>query len=884
MFKKNAIKKIYFLIFLISLFFIFSLDIIYKKILKNNYYSNKQSVLFKLSTELSEYINTKKKALEILTSNNIIKNYLLDFKEKEKVKFLFTTLRNLLDAEMIYMMNENGDVVLSTVYKNVTFLGKNYSFRPYFKNAIKGSEIITYAAVGITSKRRGFYLSKRIFNNKKVIGVVVIKLGLNYIEKLFKTYFPDDFQDTIALVSPEGIIFASNKIEFLYKTIHPISESEKEKIIALKRFQDTNFTVWRYFKNKNWNLIKLDIEWKDWYLMLAFPSKGSVKLLFHQKLLFIFIIIIFILFIVLMFMFTNYIKIKIESDEKLLAYQKELENIVKKRTEDLLVANKKLKSEIEKHKKTEMDLLKSKERFLKLSELFPEMIFETDIDGYITYANKKVSEILNLPFNEIKNKNFFEMVSEKERENIKNRFKKIILNNKKSDKYECKFLKHDKTEFPVSVSVAPIIDNNDKAIGMRGVVIDMTERIKQEEQNKTLLKKLEEEERIKSIGIMAGGIAHNFNNQLSIIKGYFSIMKKQCESGKEMNPEEKKKYTEKIINAIDNASFMIKRLLDFSRGEIDAIQNTKVIDISNILKDTVDMFSYNYPKIRIYADIKDSFFVKCNENELQQIFLNILINAAHATNETGKIWVSIEKFAPDSNIIESLNIDLSKSYVKICIKDNGIGMSEEVKKQIFTPFFTTKPAGMGTGLGLSSVYGIISGLKGTIFVESELKKGTTFYILLPLVDKNIQNPDKSLSKEKNNKSNNSNNRKNYNEINILLVEDNQEIRTLGKIILNKFGYNVIEAEDEKSAMNILETQGSNISIIILDFMLPEIDGIKLMKKIKKNYPHAHFILASGAISEKDKKEALNSGFDACISKPYTPTELLSTIKKIIKKL
>ena len=388
---------------------------------------------------------------------------------------------------------------------------------------------------------------------------------------------------------------------------------------------------------------------------------------------------------------------------------------------------------------------------------------------------------------------------------------------------------------------------------LHGVLVDITEQ-------KQLQSRLEQTERMEAVGQLASGVAHDFNNLLTIIKGYSSLLL-------ERNPDGRDRHAAKEIRqAADRAASLTHQLLAFSRKQtlqprvldLNAVVRGLETMLRRLLTENVDLV------IRTSPDIG---FVKADPVQMEQVLINLVVNARDAMPKGGRLIIATTGFAGHKHFAEKEKI-FASPYATLSVSDTGVGMDAVTKERIFEPFFTTKEVGKGTGLGLATVYGIIKQSNGHIEVESEPGKGSTFRISLPNVE-HVPAPPKKLMKSDMPKRGSGT---------ILLAEDEPLLRELGETILTQAGYTVITAGTSKSLRALIAEHQGKVDLLLTDVVMPNISGPELVRIARERWPNLRVLFMSGYANDDLQDLDSDAGF---IQKPFTPAELTAKIAEVL---
>jgi CheY-like chemotaxis protein len=369
---------------------------------------------------------------------------------------------------------------------------------------------------------------------------------------------------------------------------------------------------------------------------------------------------------------------------------------------------------------------------------------------------------------------------------------------------------------------------------------------------------------MEAIGTLAGGIAHDFNNLLQVTLGYSELL---LQERKEDDPE----YADllKIFQAAKNGAELVQRMLTFSRKvepkPIPLNLNRRILQVERLLRRTI-------PKmIDIQMDLSDDLAeVHADPTQVEQVLMNLAVNARDAMPDGGKLTLETKNVALDDEYCRNHAESKPGEYVLLTVSDTGHGMDKATIDHIFEPFYTTKELGRGTGLGLAMVYGIVKQHGGYITCYSEVEHGTTFNVYLPAIESQVE-PDVYKTGVM----------PAFGTETILLVDDEEFVRDLGARILSQAGYNVLTATNGKDALDLLEKEGTQVSLVILDLIMPEMGGKECLKELRKIDPQRKVLIASGLIADPSTKESVEKGAQGFVSKPFRMKELLRQVRKVL---
>jgi signal transduction histidine kinase/ActR/RegA family two-component response regulator len=398
-------------------------------------------------------------------------------------------------------------------------------------------------------------------------------------------------------------------------------------------------------------------------------------------------------------------------------------------------------------------------------------------------------------------------------------------------------------------------------LGLRGSLADITERKQAAAEQEKLKSQLVQAQKMESIGILAGGVAHDFNNILSIILGYSELLLLELATN---DPARAKVQT--IHEAGSRAATLTRQLLAFSRKQVVQLAPCSLNQlILNLTKMLGRMIGEDI-SLEVRATAQDDT-VLIDPGPMEQVLLNMAVNARDAMPTGGSLIVETENRELDAEYADTHEGVTPGRYVVVSVSDTGQGMSREVQAKIFDPFFTTKERGKGTGLGLAMVFGIIKQLGGHIFVYSEPGRGTTFKIFLPVSQAAVEKPSE-LSLPPLPQGNET----------ILVVDDEPSLKTLVTAILRPLGYTMLEAGSGAEAMEISDAFSERIDILLTDVIMPGMNGKELAEAITARRPETRVIYMSGYTDNAIAHHGVLDPGVVLIEKPITADKLTAVLK------
>ena len=505
------------------------------------------------------------------------------------------------------------------------------------------------------------------------------------------------------------------------------------------------------------------------------------------------------------------------------------------------------------HRRTVEQLGENRARLASIIDSSEDAIISKDLNGIITSWNRGAEHIYGYTSEEAIGKHISLLTPGDHTAEISKILGQIALG-ETVEHHESVRVTKDGRQLNVSISVSPLRDASDKIVGASVIARDITAQKRSEGQ-------LRQAQKMEAIGRLAGGVAHDFNNILGIINACTEFLRDRIDPAAEPSL-----YVENIRKASERGRALTKQLLAFSRTS--AIQ-PRVLDLNERLRDISKLLR---PLLGDDVEIlivprSTSAVVEADPGQLDQIVVNLAVNARDAMPHGGKFILETGAVSFDEAFADQNQAMRPGKYILLAVSDTGHGMDEATMSRIFEPFFTTKDKGKGTGLGLATVYGIVKQSAGHILVYSEPGHGTTFKIYLPSADHKIGLGSKveveTVGPER--------------QATILLVEDDEIMRSLTRQLLQEHGYTVVEADDGKSALEWAESHPQPVDLLLTDVVMRRMSGPELVERLHPSRPTLKVVYMSGYTGELiAEREMLQRGI-TLLEKPFSRTALLNTI-------
>jgi two-component system cell cycle sensor histidine kinase/response regulator CckA len=476
-------------------------------------------------------------------------------------------------------------------------------------------------------------------------------------------------------------------------------------------------------------------------------------------------------------------------------------------------------------------------------------------DGKITYANETLAQILGYSQHELLGADASKFIPVECAE-IYRRAEKELLERGRTSIHELQLMRKDGSRVPVLGGRALVEGTDHSCIGY---FLDTSGLKRSEAERKRLEEELVHSEKINALGQLAGGIAHDFNNQLAVIIGYTSLLESKLGSD-----ESSRENTQQVLRAADRARTLIRQLLAFSRKQM---LRREVVDLNKLLREMQSMLR---PLVNENIEIvlklsPEPQLVEIDQSQFEQVLLNLVVNGRDAMPQGGVLTLTLSHSRVESESKESMIG--SGEYVTLQVSDTGCGIEDSIKQRIFEPFFTTKQHKGGTGLGLSTAYGIVTQSGGEISVTSKTGIGSSFTIQLPRLQKARDAPAQATPEDG----------RDALAATVLLVEDLEDLREITAQILSDRGLRVLQAKDGLEAVEMARKHNV-IDLVLSDIVMPRLNGPEAVRRIRESHPNIKVIYLSGyadsVITEED---------DVLLAKPITPDALIASIRNSLDK-
>lgn len=503
--------------------------------------------------------------------------------------------------------------------------------------------------------------------------------------------------------------------------------------------------------------------------------------------------------------------------------------------------------------RAEAALRDSEERFRQLANASWEAVLIHE-KGVLSHANEMFFEMFGYTPEELAGEHIVSVILAKESVGeVQNR-----IENSLTSSYEAVGRRKNGTTFPIEVHVREVtIQGRDVRMS---AIRDLTER-------KIMEARIAQSEKMEAIGTLAGGIAHDFNNILSAIMGYSELSLSQLEGN------EKVRYNiGEVLRAGHRAKDLVLQILTFARK---SKEEKRPVQASLIIKEALKLLRASLPSsIEIRNSLYSDSYVLSDTTQIHQIMMNLCTNAGKAMGDGGVLEIELSEVELDSVLITSMHLDVEPGrFLRLTVKDSGVGIPEELQVKIFDPFFTTRSKSQGTGLGLSVVHGIVKDCRGAITVESQVGKGSVFTVYLPIIEPNVDTRA-TVTDELLPTGNES----------IMFVDDEPAIVDMAEKVLTNLGYTVSGYTSSSEALLAFARNSDKYDLVITDMTMPHMNGDRFARELLSLKADIPIIICTGFSEQITEEEALKIGISSYIMKPVVMKTLAITVRNALGKI
>jgi PAS domain S-box-containing protein len=503
-------------------------------------------------------------------------------------------------------------------------------------------------------------------------------------------------------------------------------------------------------------------------------------------------------------------------------------------------------------------------RLAAIVEASSDAIVSMSSDLVIESWNQGAAGLFGWTENEAIGRSAWMLVPESDVEAVRLQAARVVDGERMNDA-ELRLVRKDGENVLVSFSASPMRDANGAVVGLAAFVRDVSERKRAQDDLKRVELQLQQAQKMEAVGRLAGGVAHDFNNILSVILSYSELLRAEVRPGEPM-----REALDEICSAGQRATSLTRQLLAFSRQQITELRILNLNDVvggiesmlRRVLREDIDLTVLTGQNL---------WLCKADRGQMEQVLMNLVVNARDAMPEGGKVTIETSNSVLDAIYVRQHPDATTGPHVVLTISDSGVGMDRATQARIFEPFFTTKPQEKGTGLGLSTVYGIVKQAGGNIWVQSEPTKGTTFRIDLPrargATNESMAPPPRPAALGGSET--------------ILLVEDEEHVRAVVRTILRAARYNVLEASNGGEALLLCEQHSGRIDLLLTDVVMPRLSGRELAERLAVVRPEMKVLFMSGYTKDTMIHEAVLEAGIQYLQKPITPDALRAKVRQVL---
>jgi PAS domain S-box-containing protein len=505
--------------------------------------------------------------------------------------------------------------------------------------------------------------------------------------------------------------------------------------------------------------------------------------------------------------------------------------------------------------RTEEGLRASEERYRSIVEATREGVWTGDSEGSTTFANAQLAAMLGCSLEDLLGRSFLDFVPAADREQRRLDFAALLTGEPSRDDIQLR--RADGTLLWTQISAAALTDDDGSTRDALVVINDVTDQ-------RALQAQWLQSQKMEALGRLAGGVAHDFNNVLTVIEGYGELLSNRFAPG---DPD--RSLVDEIRKAAEHAASLTRQLLSFSRRVVVDVQ---ILDLNARIAQSEEMLRRLAGEdVELVVDLQPGLGrVRVDAAKLDQVLLNLVVNARDAMPRGGRIAIEtadVELDGSDAACHPELH---PGPYVRVTVRDGGEGIDPEVMPRIFEPFFTTKDQGKGTGLGLSTVYGIVKQFSGSVAARSESGLGATFEVYLPhAADTEERRNDRSIEPKLGGTET------------VLLVEDEDAVRTFERRALTKAGYRVLEACDGSDALALFDAHAGQVDVLVTDIIMPGMSGRELADTLLERAPGLPVLYVSGYTDDAVLRHGVLAAEASFLEKPFSAAALQARVRAVL---
>jgi PAS domain S-box-containing protein len=535
---------------------------------------------------------------------------------------------------------------------------------------------------------------------------------------------------------------------------------------------------------------------------------------------------------------------------------------------EVTAANEAAEQELEERRQAEAALRKSQELHRRVIETSTDAIALFDLKGRVLFASPASRTILGYEPRELVGRQFVDLIHPDDVEPAT----EVIgaaLAGEGSRAYTARLRHRDGQWVWLEGIPAVILDEEGLPEMVLGVARDVTERLHADEQRRELEDQLRQAQKMEAVGRLAGGIAHDFNNLLTAIGGYGQLALASLSS----DESGARRQLEELLQAADRAAKLTRQLLAFSRRQV---LQPRLVDLNDVVGDVESMLARLIGEdIEVVTSLDTELGrIHADPSQLEQVVVNLAVNARDAMPHGGRLLIETANAELDEDFVSRHVGSRIGPYVSLTVADTGDGMDAETATRVFEPFFTTKEAGSGTGLGLSTVYGIVKQSNGYVAVDSERGRGTVVTIYLPRVPAVAQRRADTAPRAAEPFARRGSET-------VLVVEDEEIVRSLVRELLESLGYTVVDAHDGDEALAVLKCSSPPIDLVLTDLVMPRMSGRDLARRVAELQPETAVLLVSGYAGDTVTAEGPLEPGTAFLEKPFTGAELAAKVREVL---